>query len=126
MRRLRNAFEILLVVLALIVQILAPVGSSAASIRLAFDPLVDIIVCAQDQDAFDRREGSDKILARHGDACGLCRLAAPGGYAPPPVPIVVALPTFAIAREQWRVAVEAVVGPRLLDHIRGRAPPSLA
>jgi len=113
-----------LIVLALIVQIVAPVGSNAAVLRMAFDPLVDIIVCAQDQDAFDRREGSDKILARHGDACGLCRLAAPGGYAPPPVPTVVALPAFAVvAREQWRVAVEAVVGPRLLDHIRGRAPP---
>ncbi|NLH81790.1 MAG: DUF2946 domain-containing protein [Phyllobacteriaceae bacterium] len=115
-----------LIALALIVQIVAPVASNAAVLRMAFDPLVDIIVCEQDRDAVDRREGSDKILSHRGNACDLCRLANAGGYAPPPEPIVLLLPAAAVGHAEWRVSVEAVVGPRLLDHIRGRAPPFFA
>jgi hypothetical protein len=123
---LRTTFETLLIVLALIVQILAPVGSGAASVRLAFDPLVDIIVCAQDQDTVDRRDATNPVALHHGDACGLCRLAAPGGFAPP-VEIALAPPPVETARPAaWRIAVEAVVLPRLLDRIRARAPPSLS
>lgn len=126
MRRLRTTFETLLIVLALIVQILAPVGSGAASVRLAFDPLVDIIVCAQDQDTVDRRDATNPVALHHGDACGLCRLAAPGGFAPP-VEIALAPPPVETARPAaWRIAVEAVALPRLLDRIRARAPPSLS
>lgn len=126
LRRLRNTFEALLIVLALIVQILAPVGSSAASVRLAFDPLVDIIVCAQDQEAVERRDATNPAALHHGDACGLCRLAAPGGFAPP-VEIGLAPPPVERFRPaEWRIAVEAIVLPRLLDRIRARAPPSLS
>lgn len=126
LRRLRTTFETLLIVLALIVQILAPVGSGAASVRLAFDPLVDIIVCAQDQDTVDRRDATNPVALHHGDACGLCRLAAPGGFAPP-VEIALAPPPVETARPAaWRIAVEAVALPRLLDRIRARAPPSLS
>lgn len=115
-----------LIALALIVQIFAPVGSNAAVLRMAFDPLVDIIVCAEDQTTLDRREGSDKILAHRGDACGLCQLVAAGGYAPPPMPVVVQLPASVASLAEWKVAVEVVVTSRLLDHIRGRAPPVTA
>ena len=111
---------------ALIVQIFAPVGSHAAVMRMAFDPLVDIIVCAQVQITLDRRAGSDQTLAHRGDACGLCRLTADGGYAPPPVPIAISLPAAVVRHADWRAQVETVVRPRLLDHIRGRAPPILA
>lgn len=113
----------ILIALALIVQIVAPVASNAAVLRMAFDPLVDIIVCEQDQTALDRREGSDKILSHRGDACGLCQLATAGGYAPPPTPTPLVLPAAVATRAEWHARVEAVVGPRLLDHIRGRAPP---
>lgn len=116
----------LLVALALIVQIIAPVGANAAMMRMTFDPLVDIIVCAQDQVSLDRRNGVDPVVVRHGDACGLCQLVAAGGVAPPPPIDTLITPTPTARIVQWRITVEAVVAPRLLDHIRGRAPPTLS
>lgn len=113
-----------LVTLALIVQILAPVGANAAVMRLAFDPLVDIIVCAQDQDVVDNRLDIDPAILHHGDACGLCQLVAAGGYAPPVLIPSLVEPASSVARfADWRISVERIVGPRLLEHIRGRAPP---
>ena len=116
----------LLIALAMIVQIFAPVGSSAAMMRMTFDPLVDIIVCAQDQVTLDRRTTVDPVVVRQGDACGLCQLVAAGGIAPPPAIALPPMPTPAGRIVQWRLDVEAVVAPRLLDHIRGRAPPALS
>ncbi len=126
MKSLRDTTARILIALALIVQIFAPVGSSAAMVQAAFDPLVDIIVCAQDQDVVDRQAGMDPVVLNHGDACGLCQITAAGGLAPPPDLAVAFGPTTATRAVHWRVTVEAVVAPRLLDHIRGRAPPALS
>lgn len=122
----RGAIGRLLVVLALIVQIVAPVGSTAAMMRVTFDPLVDIVVCSHDQDVVDRRDGAGETARHHGDACGLCQLVAPGGHAPPVQTVTFALPVAEVRHAQWRMAIETVVVPRLLDHIRGRAPPTLS
>ncbi|MCE1237733.1 MAG: DUF2946 family protein [Hyphomicrobiales bacterium] len=126
---MRGRFDIgrLLIALALIVQIFAPVGSNAAVLRLAFDPLVDIIVCAQDQANLDRREGSDKVLAHRGDACGLCQLVAAGGYAPPP-PLFEphAPPPVPAAEPAWTFLDEAPGSAPVHEHRRARAPPALS
>lgn len=119
----QKAIGRLLVALALIVQIWAPVGSSAAMIQAAFDPLVGIIVCSHDQEIVDRQTSPDPLLAHHGDACGLCQLVAAGGYAPPPSSAQVVLPTERARRAEWLLAEESVAVTRQLDHIRGRAPP---
>jgi len=116
----------LLVALALIVQIWAPVGSSVAMIQQAFDPLVGIIVCAHDQEIVDRQTSPDPLLAHHGDACGLCQLVAAGGYAPPPAVVQAVVPAERARRIEWRFTDEPVALARQLDHIRGRAPPSFS
>jgi hypothetical protein len=113
----------LLVTLALIVQIVAPVRASVAMVTIAADPLVEIVICGADQDAVDRRAGHDPIAAKRGITCGLCHLASDGGFAPLPTPPAVVVRDEAVALAVWGVRVEAVVTARLLDHIRGRAPP---
>jgi len=112
----------ILIALALIVQIFAPVASNASIVRAAFDPLADVVFCHVDPTA-TADDGSSPVVDRHGFACDFCQLAGAGGHAPPPLPTAVPLPTATLGHAVWRVAVEAVVGPRLLDHIRGRAPP---
>ena len=114
-----------LIALALIVQIFAPVASNASMIRAAFDPLAGVFLCHVDQTA-SAEDGASPVVDHHGFACDFCQLAGAGGYAPPPAPAVVLLPAATAGHAAWRIAVEAVVGPRLLDHIRGRAPPILA
>ncbi len=113
----------ILIALALIVQIWAPVGSSVAMVTATTDPFVDIIVCAQDQAALDRQDRPDPLLRHHGDACQLCQFVAGAGFAPPPE--TPTLQTVDLAQEvaDWAIRVEIPVAVRLLDHIRGRAPP---
>jgi hypothetical protein len=121
---LRTTIARFLIALALIVQIIAPVGSSVAMVIAATDPLVDIIVCAHDFAVVDRQGKSDPAAAHHGDACGLCQLVAGGGFAPPPeAPIVILASAVAVDEADWARRVEPVAAARLLDHIRGRAPP---
>jgi hypothetical protein len=112
-----------LVALALIVQIWAPVGSSAAMVQAAFDPLADALLCSHDQDAADGPISSVPLMAHHGDACGLCQLTAAGGHAPPPPTAQVVVPTEDARRVEWLLAEESVALARQLDHIRGRGPP---
>lgn len=112
-----------LIVLALIVQIFAPVASSASMVRAAFDPLAEATLCVHDAESAAGDDGSAPHLDRHRLVCDFCQLASAGGYAPPPPPIQPASPVAAAVASDWRLTVEAVVGPRLLDQIRGRAPP---
>lgn len=114
-----------LIALALIVQIFAPVASNTSMIRAAADPLAGAILCHLEVDS-TADDGSSPLPDRRHFACDFCQLATAGGYAPPPAPIVLVLPAATASHAEWRVSVEAVVGPRLLDHIRGRAPPILA
>lgn len=124
-RSVRFASRIL-VALALIVQIFAPVGANAAMMRMTFDPAAGFQICTHDEDGADLSGGADQGLARHGEACGLCQLVAAGGHAPPvfvQIPVDVPPATAIVA---WRIVVEAVVAARHLDQIRGRAPPALS
>ena len=123
---IRTAVARLLIALALIVQIWAPVGSSAAMVRAAFDPLVDIIVCAQDQEVVDRKASPDPLAVHHGDACGLCQLVAAGGHAPPPAIVALEVPAETARLVDWRRTHEPVALASRLAHIRGRAPPTLS
>lgn len=109
--------------LALIVQIVAPVRSSVAMVTAATDPLIGIVVCGEDLAILDRQNGSDPLLAHRGDACSLCQLVAGDGFAPPPPTPVAADPVVVTRAIAWRLDVEPIAVARLLDHIRGRAPP---
>lgn len=116
----------LLITLALIVQIVAPVASSVAMVTAATDPFVGIVVCGEDLAVLDRQNGHAPLLAHRGDACALCQLVAGDGFAlPPPAPIVADAPDAILATD-WARRVEPVVAARLLDHIRGRAPPAFS
>lgn len=123
---LRVGITRVLVALALIVQIFAPVGATASVMRVAFDPLVDIITCSQDLEIVDRRDGAARTKAHHEDACELCQLVAPGGLAPAVHVVMPLPPAGSWTPARWFVIVETVVKPRLLDHIRGRAPPAFS
>lgn len=123
MRGWGGAIGRLSIALALIVQIVAPVRASVAMATVATDPLVDIVICGQDLQVLDRRTGHDPAAARRAIACALCHLVTGDGFAPPPSPPL--LPTAVESRPvaAWIARVAPVAVARLLDHIRGRAPP---
>ncbi len=92
-------------------------------VAAATDPLVDIIVCAQDQAIVDRLDRPAPLLGHHGDACQLCQLVVGAGFAPPPETPTLQTVDFAQEAADWAIRVEIPVAARLLDRIRGRAPP---
>lgn len=122
----RTAVARLLIALALIVQIWAPVGSSVMMVAAATDPLAGEVFCQHDQDG-NLLDASTADPASHAlKHCDLCQLAATGGWTPE-APAVVGLVEEPVARvATWVVRVEIVVDARFLERLRGRAPPSLA
>lgn len=123
---IRTAVARLLIALALIVQIWAPVGSSVMMVAAATDPLAGMEVCQHDEsgNALDPSgAGTASHALKH---CDLCQLAAAGGWTPE-APAVVGRVEAPVARvATWVVRVETVVDARILARLRGRAPPSLA
>ncbi|MDK9695688.1 MAG: DUF2946 family protein [Siculibacillus sp.] len=112
----------LLFALALIVQIVAPVRSSVAMVSAAVDPFAVAFVCGLDHGDPDDATG-DPPGSHSGDACALCQLVQSGGFAPPPPPPSFAPASTLVRAADWSVRVEPVANARLLDRIRGRAPP---
>ncbi len=122
----RTAVARLLIALALIVQIWAPVGSSVMMVAAATDPFADALICQHDQDGNPLDE-SGSTSASHALAhCDLCQLAASGGWTPqaPTVAVLAEEPVAGLVT--WVVRVQIVVDARFLERLRGRAPPSLA
>ncbi|MDK9697730.1 MAG: DUF2946 family protein [Siculibacillus sp.] len=116
----------LLISLALVVQIVAPVRASVAMATIATDPLVDIVICGHDLQILDRQAGHDPIAADKGLACGLCQLVVEGAFAPPPPPPLLAPTTPVHIAAIWPVPAEPTLPSGRLDHIRGRAPPAFS
>lgn len=126
MARARTAIGRLLIALALIVQIWAPVGSSVAMVTAATDPLAGALVCAEHVGGLTDDRGGDPADAHFGEACALCQLVAGGGFAPPVEPPQLAVPAQYARPAAWTGRIQPVAVARLLDHIRGRAPPALS
>lgn len=118
----------LLVALALIVQIYAPVGSSIAAVAAATDPFAAVSICAHDVDgqASSESDTPGSPILPHA-ACDFCVLVYGGGFSPPvdePTQAMVVEHAVAVAR--WGAEIAPVVTARFLDHLRGRAPPVLS
>lgn len=126
MRELGTIIGRLLITLALIVQIVAPVGSSVAMVTAATDPLADVVLCITDHAQPGDRSDGDPLASHHRDACALCQLVNGGGFAPPPLSPIVAIDPEIGPATFWSVHVEPIAVARLLDQIRGRAPPAFS
>ncbi|WP_026190456.1 DUF2946 family protein [Methylobacterium sp. WSM2598] len=109
--------------LAVIVQIIAPGGATAAVVRATFDPFARLVICGPDHHSGASRDRPEAPPALHGDPCGLCQLVAAGGFAPPSV-----APALPCPHPPGRVAARPRLAPlarrRRLDWIRARAPPA--
>lgn len=122
---IRTAAARLLIALALIVQIWAPIGSSVMMVSAATS-LDGFEICRHDADG-NALDPSGAGSASHAlDHCDLCQLAATGGWTPD-APVVAGPVEQPVARlVAWGIRVEIVVDARFLARLRGRAPPSLA
>ncbi|KPL53534.1 DUF2946 family protein [Prosthecomicrobium hirschii] len=121
----RKTIARLLCVLALIVQIIAPTHAVAAMASAAADPLAGAIICAAASDPSDRTHPASAPDHRS-EACLFCRLVNGDGFAPPPSIVAFVVPIATMRGAIWAKRDTPTIVSRLLEQIRGRAPPALS
>ena len=121
-RRLRKFLPI--VMLALAVQILAPIAACWAAGIAASDPLGAAAICHDAGGAGNQADPSDRTGHRaHDGACALCCLGHAGASMDTPNTIA-AVPYRHSLRVVWRDVVAELRDARSSGHAQARAPPS--
>ena len=121
-RRLRNFLPVVLIALA--VQILAPIGACWAASIAASNPLLAAAIChdgAATQDQTGNQTGQPRA---HDGCCSVCSIAHNCGLANTPQASV-APPYEQPERVVWLDLTPDLFGSRTGSHAQARAPPVL-
>jgi len=124
-RRLRNFLPIVLI--ALTVQILAPVGACWAASIAASDPLRGAAIChdaAAAAGQADNQTDQTGAPRAHDGCCSFCRVADAGAPVETPQ-TAVAAPYQPPERVLWLDRTPDLFGSRTGSHAQARAPPPL-
>jgi hypothetical protein len=128
-RRLKNFLPIVLI--ALVVQIFAPIGACWAASIAASDPLSGAVIChgnaASTQEQTDQRQSDQTGGHRaHDGSCSVCSVLQTG--APVDGPLTAAVIAFdrRHARVAWLDFAPDLLGSRAGSHAQARAPPSIS
>ncbi|WP_314958345.1 DUF2946 family protein [Bradyrhizobium cosmicum] len=111
-----------LVLLALAMQVLAPIAACLAAGQAAADPLSAGVIChsAVEQGGPNDRTGTPTA---HSGACALCCLAQASASLDSPPPVTLAVPSRYAARVVWRAADGSAVATHRSTGAQARAPP---
>jgi|SRR6266849_2542458 hypothetical protein len=125
-RRLRNFLPIVLI--ALTVQILAPIGACWAASNAASDPLHAAAICHDDgastQGQTDNQTNQTGQPRAHDGCCSVCSVAHTGAPVDTPQ-TAVATPYLQPERVLWLDRTPDLFGSRTGSHAQARAPPRL-
>lgn len=120
-RRLQKYLPIVLI--ALLVQILAPIAASWAAAMVATDPLGAGEICHSlpGSEPIQGDQGADHRV--HGGACPICCVAQASSSLDTPQAVVVAMPYRTAALIVWCDQVSAPAGSPIGSNTQARAPP---
>ena len=122
-RRLWKFLPIVLMALAL--QVLAPIGACWAASIAASDPLHAAAICSGGAASANDQSGQTGQHRAHDGACAMCCVAHAGATLDTPE-ATFATPLRALARVVWPDAVPDRQGSRAGWHAQARAPPSIS
>jgi hypothetical protein len=125
-RRLRNFLPIFLIALA--VQILAPIGACWAASIAASDPLQTAAIChdaAATQDQTNKQADQTGQPRAHDGCCSVCSVAHTGGLVNTPQASVAA-PYEQPEGVLWLDHTPDLFGSRTGSHAQARAPPFIS
>jgi Protein of unknown function (DUF2946) len=122
-RRLRNFLPIVL--LALAVQILAPIGACFAASIAASDPLHAAAICSGGADTAGQTDQTGGEHRAHDGSCSICCVAHAGAPLDSPQ-ATFAVPYRQPARVVWLDSAPDLFGSRAGSHAQARAPPSVS
>ena len=120
-QRLEKLLPIVLV--ALMVQILAPIGACWAAAVAASDPLATAGICHDSGSAGGQQDNQSGPHSQHGGACAICCLASAGASVDTPKIVALAVPYRETARVAWHGQTADLPGSRTGSNTQARAPP---
>ena len=118
-RRFQKFLPIILI--ALVVQILAPIGVTFAAAIAASDPLSAAPICHGGEGGLPTHDDSNGRA--HDGVCSVCCVVQAGASLDTPKAITVAVPTRVAARVIWRDEAPDLLPARAGSHAQARAPP---
>jgi hypothetical protein len=122
-RRLRKYIPIVLI--ALVVQVFAPVAACWAAAVAASDPLRIAEICHDTASAAADRQGDQNgPRSEHGGGCSICCLASANASIDTPSPAALAAPYREIAGVAWHEQAVDLSAFRVGSNTQARGPPS--
>ncbi|MBW7968832.1 DUF2946 domain-containing protein [Bradyrhizobium sp. BR 10289] len=114
-----------LVLLALAMQVLAPIAACLAASQAVADPLSAAVIChsASEQGGLKDQTGTPTA---HAGACALCCLAQANASLDSPPQIALAIPFRHVERVVWRQADASIAFAPRGSNAQARAPPRLS
>jgi Protein of unknown function (DUF2946) len=112
-----------IVLIALMVQIFAPVGACWAAAIAASDPLATAEICHDSGTAAGQTGDQTGDHREHGGACAICCLVSAGTSVDTPTIAVVSHPYRATARVIWHQQAADLATFRAGSNAQARAPP---
>lgn len=120
-RRYQRFFPIVLI--ALMVQIFAPIAACWAAAIAASDPLGAVEICHDTSGAASQPVDPSGQHREHGSACAICCLASTSASLDTPKPVALANPYRDSAPVTWHEQVPDFSVLRAGSNARARAPP---
>jgi hypothetical protein len=122
-RRLQKFLPIVLI--ALVVQILAPIAACWAASIAASDPLGSAFICHDNSAAAPAQGDQGGDHRAHNGACSICCIAQASAAIDTPQQAVIVAPGRLPERVVWRDQAVEQPGARAGSNAQARAPPSL-
>jgi hypothetical protein len=122
-RRLRKFLPIVL--MALTVQIFAPIAACWAASIAASDPLQAAFICHNDAGSTSGQTDQGGQPCAHDGCCSVCSVVHTGALVDAPQ-TAVTTPYGQSHRVVWRDAAPVLFGSRTGSHAQARAPPSIS
>jgi hypothetical protein len=123
-RRLEKFLPIVLI--ALMVQILAPIGACWAAAIAASDPLPAAEICQTDLGQGPGASDRGGQHRAHDDTCAICCAAQASAGLDTPQTMMVAAPYRVVARVVWRDRAAELVRTRIGSNAQARASPRMS
>jgi hypothetical protein len=125
MRRRLEVF-IPIVMLAVLVQLMAPIAAFRVVAYATTDPLYLASICSGMASASDMQTDPAKTQHHHGDCCAFCAGGHGGAVALDPPPLIFVSLQRQYQQISWLEATEAIPAFRVGSNTQARAPPAFS
>jgi hypothetical protein len=124
MRRRLEAF-VPIVLLAVLVQLMAPIAAFRVVAYATSDPLYMASICADMTPSSDAQSAPNKTQHSHGECCAFCGAGHGGTVALDPPPLIFVTLQRQYQRISWLEAADPMPAIRVGSNAQARAPPQL-